>query len=367
MAVYKIFPEKDAFILSEAPKINTGLDEILELGAYPSLDGQGQSSRILIKFSEEDLNKVQTIIGNTDFTASIRLFLAEAHQIPVNYSIEASPIYLPGQQEWEQGINKRSDVPNGQSGVSWEGINEASKGDLWPLTPPVPGVTGSYLNNIGGGTWFTGSFTGIDNHQINSIHDLNIDVSTAIRAINDTTIDNKGFIIKLEDSLEFNTGTPLYFKYFSKDTNTIYPPVLEIAWDDSEYLNTLQELTTDLATIRVSNNRGVYKTDSKHKFKLAVRPKFPPRSFSTTSIFTVEYRLPEGSLWALKDEYTDEMIIDFNQTGTRISADAKSSYFTIYMDGIQPERYYRILIKTVIDGSELVLPLEEPFKVVRNG
>jgi hypothetical protein len=33
MAVYRIFPEQDAFIFSEVPT-NAGLDEIVEIGGY---------------------------------------------------------------------------------------------------------------------------------------------------------------------------------------------------------------------------------------------------------------------------------------------------------------------------------------------
>jgi hypothetical protein len=37
------------------------------------------------------------------------------------------------------------------------------------------------------------------------------------------------------------------------------------------------------------------------------------------------------------------------------------------MNGLQPERYYRLLIKTTIDGSTSVLDDGITFKVVRNG
>jgi hypothetical protein len=33
------------------------------------------------------------------------------------------------------------------------------------------------------------------------------------------------------------------------------------------------------------------------------------------------------------------------------------------MDGLEPERYYKILIKTIIDGTELVLDNDYYFKV----
>ena len=57
-------------------------------------------------------------------------------------------------------------------------------------------------------------------------------------------------------------------------------------------------------------------------------------------------------------------MVDFDSSFTKISADETSSYFTIYMDGLQPERYYTILIQTVIDGNTIVLNENITFKVV---
>ena len=61
---------------------------------------------------------------------------------------------------------------------------------------------------------------------------------------------------------------------------------------------------------------------------------------------------------------TNEFVIDFDTTYTQISADSESNFFTIYMNGLQPERYYQILVKTIIDGSTLILDDKNYFKVV---
>jgi len=365
MAVFKIFPEKDAFITTEFSTANTGIDEILELGAFPSISGQGQSSRILLNFTDTEIQKVFEAVGDKTYQTFIRLFLADTYEIPTTYTVTAAPIYLPEEQQWEQGTGKYGDVPVNTSGVSWEYINSLSAGVRWPTNLPQ-GVTSSYDTAQGGGTWYKDEFEGSQLHTINSNHDLKIDVTPSISAILDGTISNKGYIIKLENSLDFNTGTPLRFKYFSKDTNTIYPPVLEIHWDDSEYDSTLSELTTDLATIKVINGKQTYKVGTKQRLNIAAKPKYPQRQFSTGSIYSTNFKLPEDSYWGLKDEYTEEMVIDFNPLGTKLSADNVNSYFTLYTEGLQPERYYKILIKTTIAGSDLIIPIEEPFKVVRN-
>ena len=61
------------------------------------------------------------------------------------------------------------------------------------------------------------------------------------------------------------------------------------------------------------------------------------------------------------------MVIPFDTNYTKISCDSTGPYFDIYMDGLQPERYYRVLVKSEIDGTNTVIDNGNTFKVVRNG
>ena len=54
MAVYKLFPTKDATIYSQSGSMNTGLDEILAASTYVS-ESKGQVTRYLLKFSDDDI------------------------------------------------------------------------------------------------------------------------------------------------------------------------------------------------------------------------------------------------------------------------------------------------------------------------
>ena len=54
MAIYKLFPEKDATLYTQDITMNTGLDEILEASTYLFNDS-AQTSRYLIKFSTNEL------------------------------------------------------------------------------------------------------------------------------------------------------------------------------------------------------------------------------------------------------------------------------------------------------------------------
>jgi len=372
MAVYRIFPEKDAFIHTEAITGNTGLDEILELGGYP-VSAIGQTSRILIQFADTDIaNTVNNVIGSNNYSASLHLSLASAYELPYGYQIKAYPIY----NSWDGGIGKFGDSPVNTSGASWfnRDVNASQRWTLPSNTVNMPaGVTGSYNATYSGGgcSWYTGS-AGINlestqTHNLNSDHDIDIDVTRAAKLHKAGTIVNNGFLLKLTSDLEFNYTSSIRLKYFSSNTNTIYPPYLEYKWDDSSYSSTLTELSTSNATVKIKNNKGLYVDEGKQRLRIHARPKYPTRTFTTSSIYLTNYKLPATSYWGLRDENTEEMVVNFDTKFTKISADNNGSYFDIYMDGLQPERYYRILIKSVLDGSTTVIDDNNIFKVVRNG
>jgi hypothetical protein len=76
--------------------------------------------------------------------------------------------------------------------------------------------------------------------------------------------------------------------------------------------------------------------------------------------------LPSTSYWSIKDLNTEEIIIDYDTTYTKISCDSNGSYFDIYMNGLEPERYYKILFKVVLsNGENIILDDNYYFKVIR--
>ena len=60
MAVYKIFPTKDASIYSYYPTKNAGLDEILDISLYKSIEDNGEVSRALLAFSNTEVSDLLT-------------------------------------------------------------------------------------------------------------------------------------------------------------------------------------------------------------------------------------------------------------------------------------------------------------------
>jgi hypothetical protein len=74
--------------------------------------------------------------------------------------------------------------------------------------------------------------------------------------------------------------------------------------------------------------------------------------------------LPTSSYYAIKDLATNEFVINFDDQYTQISSDSKGNYFNVYMSGLEPERYYKILIKTNIKGSTIISDDNYYFKVI---
>lgn len=352
MAVYKIFPEKDAFILSQYPAQNTGRDEVLEVsnlnGINVDLSAAGDLpavKRSLIQFNTADINNVITNkIGDASFQSNLNLYLANAGNLPLDYTIETYPVT----QSWNMGTGRLLDSPKTTNGVSWTWRTESGSG-AWATE---------------GGDWLT-TTSGSQTFTYTSNKDISMDVTDIVQLWNSGSIDNNGFIVKLDDSIEFSASY-VETSYFSVDTHTIYPPDLEFKWDDSTYSTTLTQVTSSDFVAKVTNLKSEFEDTSIYKFKVKARDTFPTRAFQTSSVYLDAKALPTSSYWGLKDVKTGEMVVDFDTTYTKISADNDSNYFTVYMDGLEPERYYQIAIKTVVEGETLVIEDKTNyFKVVR--
>jgi len=364
MAVYKIFPEKSNTLYSYYPTLNAGLDEILELSTFYTITSNNEVSRILIKFPQDEISDVITnkVSGST-FDSYLKMYLANASEIPLDYTIYSYPI----SGSWNIGTGKLADSPITTDGSSWAYRNQIS-GSTWFGVSFPTGTTGSYTgSNSGGGLWYTGSYEATQSFTHTTSKDIELKVSNTVRAWSSSSINNQGFIIKHSSNIEFTTASKFETKYFSSNTHTIYPPCLEIRWDDSLYnTGSLSVITSDLIVASISNNQNEYQQESVQRFRVNVRDKYPARSFQTSSIYLNNKVLPITSYWSIKDLDTEEIIVDFDTNYTKISADSQGNYFDVYMNGLQPERYYQLLLKTVLPNKEiLVLNQDYYFKVVR--
>lgn len=376
MAVYKLFPEKDASIYSQFPLLNTGVDEILDVSTFFT-SADPQVSRFLIKFSQSEIEDVLTNkIGTSSFQSNLKTYIADITGLNSTTTLEVYPV----SGSWNMGTGRYSSIPQTQNGVCWTSRLSANDGN-WPTTFQTYATASYQLNNPGGGTWYTGSALGLNITQsqelsYSSDKDLNVDVTNTVltwysgsNPLGGFFFPNDGFIVKQSDNDEFvaNRNYVTTVKYFSIDTHTIYPPELEMQWRDYDFntgssTNTIIDTTQMVASL--GNNPGTFNRGSVEKFRINCRPQFPQRVFQTASLYSINHYLPTSSYYAIKDLDTNEFVIDFDTNYTQISADNESSYFTLYMNGLEPERYYQILIKTVLGGETLILNDNYYFKVI---
>jgi len=368
MAVYKIFPEKDATLYSEYPNMNTGIDEIIEATTGTAIDGGNPTvSRFLVQFDQSQIVDVIANKATGTLAAYLRVFVAKVEGVSQEVTLYSHAV----SGSWQNGTGKYADSPATENGVSWNSRITSGSGNWLTAGFGTTGATASFsASNPGGGNWYTSStYIQSASYEYRSEFDILLNTTNTVLAWYSGSIANNGFLIKQDSAAEFSTDLTkrAEFKYFSVDTNTIYPPQLEIRWNDFLYNtgSSAQTVVTDPDVIvTLANNSGVYYSESIQRFRLNVRPQFPPRVFSTSSFYTTNYYLPTSSYWCIKDLDTNEVVIDFDSTYTKISADSTSNYFDVYMNGLEPERYYQILIKTIIDGSTRVLDEKYYFKVV---
>jgi len=370
MAVYKIFPTQDATLYSAYPTMNTGLDAILEVSNKIDLDGTPDVARYLVQF---DNLEIQDIIANkisgNPYGIFLKNFIAEAQGISLNTSLEIRPTA----QSWNNGTGYTLDNPIVEDGASWA-YSAYSGSNPWSMAGTTGGFsyTGSFNSSFstqGGGNWFTtSSFLVTESFGLRNTKDIELNVTNTVKAWYSSSIPNYGFICRLSGSYEFinNENIQPVFKYYSVDTNTIYPPCLEFRWIDYTTVITPSSpvVTTVDLKMSLSENPGEFFPESVNRFYINVSPLYPTRTYQTGSLFTNLNYLPTSSYYAIKDLATNEFVINFDNSYTQISSDANGNYFNVYMSGLEPERYYKILIKTIINGSTLIFDDDYYFKVI---
>jgi hypothetical protein len=275
-------------------------------------------------------------------------------------SIDIQPVA----QSWNNGTGYFGDSPEETDGASW---NNAKPTIPWELSGSVGGY--NFTSSYSGGNWFTTSSLYItQSFELRSQKDIESDVTPIISSWYSNNIPNNGFIVKLSSSFEFNINSEPKLKYYSVDTNTIYPPHLEFRWRDYKTILTGSATSSIVDTpdikISISENPTIFYPESINRFYLNVSPLYPTRTFQTSSYFTDTHYLPTSSYFAIKDLDTNDYVCTFDEDYTQISSDLKGNYFTLYMSGLEPERYYQIIIKSEINGSTILFDDNYYFKVI---
>lgn len=193
-------------------------------------------NRALVKF---DLTTISQSIAAGDIQSAsfhLKMYSARAENLPISYSVYAFPI----SQSWVMGNGYLSDGGSSK-GASWN-YRDFYSGSVWKTITdpngltPIDFIADPSLTPLvwarGGGTWYTSSIASQSfDYQAADIH---MDITNIVNGWLDGTYPNEGLILISSDETE-NTGSDMGLYFFSRDTNTIYQPILDVGWDDSTW------------------------------------------------------------------------------------------------------------------------------------
>ena len=379
MAYYFLFPEKDATIYSHPSRVelNSSIDEILTISHEQHITSASRyPSRILIKFNSDEIVSIIDSKVTGEFSASLNLYSTEHQNLALDQHFEVFPLY----QDFNNGTGRFQNNPITSDGVSWKYRDNSTTQTAWKSTDFAgTRATASYSgSSIGGGAWYTGSgFMVTRSYGYGDELDLSFNITSPVLKHYSSSkfstgypngITNHGFILKRSQSQEFDGLDNGTLNFFSLDTHTIYPPYLNISWDDSIYdSSSFSEdkiKKTGECYVTLRNNKAEYKNIEEKKFRLNVRPLYPTRKFVTSSNFLDTHYFTSKSFYSLEDYATEEVIIPFS-SHSKLSADSEGMYFNLLMNGLQAERYYKLLFKHENEDGITVYDDNYYFKIIK--
>jgi hypothetical protein len=351
-------------------------------------------SRALLHF---DLTTISQSISSgqiSDPQFYLNLKVCESQEVPVRYSLAAYPV----SQSWAMGTGYKYDGYSISDGANWK-FNTADQLQKW-------WDTGSLLDCTGGGVWWinsgskasgsgyaeyaniskynefpnceycdyevpssaslSGSFPTYACYQYFNYQtsDVRMNVTPIVNAWINGEIVNEGFIIMHSDeSSSVDYGT---LKFFSKETNTIYSPYLDVCWHDA-IINTSGSDAIILrdAVVNMKNMAQEYKFGSIVRMDVSARKRYPIKTFTNkVSDYLSPYYLPSSSFYQIKDAESEETILPYDDY-TRLSYDSYGNYFMLDTSGLPSERYYKVEIRSEQSGSINTFTIPTAFKISR--
>ena len=345
----------DASIYLQQPEQNAGRDEILEVGKL-YYGSTMDVARTLIKFNVSNLET------GSGWKAYLNLKSANSEEIPLEYTIYANAI----SQSWTMGTGTKFDNIT-SDGVSWYYKNGTNKWMDYVAIPNsyVSGSDTGSISNGGGGTWYTASMA--SQSFSNEPDDIRMDVTNIVNLWISSSLGNNGFIIHHHTSASVDSNDYGVLKFFSKETDTIYQPKLEIVWNDTSINTGSLAPTTGSAQdgykVVLTNLKNKYIKDSKIKIRIKGRDMYPLKSFSNTFEYDQTKYLPSTTYYQLEDYVTSEVIYPFG-IYTQLSCDSTSNYFNMNLNTLPANRTYKLKIKIVEGGISTIIDDKLIFEIV---
>jgi hypothetical protein len=374
------FAERDTTLYERYPNRNTGIDSIIELTKIASgsklekvVQANTYNTRILIDFGAQITNirsainsgLIPPIGSSANNSASVYLNLraANASDLPTDYTIYAFPV----SQSWTNGNGNYSDVPEIRNGASWYYRDNEDQATRWNTGSAHSKNDTSVTELQGGGTWVTGSTYQASQSFSYEQPDVRMDVTDIVKRWIAQDITNHGFIVKRSKTDEQSGDILGSIKFYGVDTNTIYVPRLEVAWNDTSFeTGSNNVINTTNYTVYISNLHETYRESERVRFDIGIRPMYPNRAYATSSYYFTQNVLPSASYYSIKDAVTNETIIPYDDYATKISCDSNGSFFNLRLNTFMPERFYKIELKIQRTANDIQIHDNGfYFKVVR--
>jgi hypothetical protein len=343
----------DASVYLQQPEQNSGRDEILEVGKLY----YGSSKDIARAFIKFDISNLET---GSNWKAYLNLKSANSEEIPLQYTIYTNAV----SQSWTMGTGTKFDNIT-SDGVSWKyrnGIDTWQDNVIGGTAVFTNGTTGSA--NAEGGTWYlSGSSSQSFNNEPD---DIRMDVTNIVSLWLSGSLPNNGFVVhhslnSENDSLDYGL-----LKFFSKETNTIYQPKLEIVWNDISFVTgSLLPVTgsaEDGYKVVITNLKKQYSANTKVKIRIKGRDMFPLKSFGTTFAYD-QSKYITNIYYQLEDYITSEVILPFGDY-TKISCDSTSNYFVMNLNTFPKNRTYKLKLKVVENDISTIIDEKYIFDLV---
>ena len=344
------FANKDTFINSGSNFLdgttftdkNTGKDEVLELKKVFFDRKFHAPTRVLIQFNTNEIESyISSSVLPNDYKVNLRMYETEGVSgLSEEYKIAAYPL----SQEWDEGVGKEADDPKTTDGCSW--LYRKNRDGATEI---------SWTDN--GGTYIAGDE--VTQSFSSESPDINMDITTVAKKWFGGVNENYGLLLRLSGSRETSTGSFEDLKFFSRQTNTIYSPKLELRWDDSSHS------FGSLTPLDVSGNsenylyqlhaREAYKENETVKFRFGARKRYIDKSFST-SVQTISgsYLGAGSASYSIIDMATNESVVPFSAY-TTMSCDSVSNYFKQDLNSFEPNRAYKILVKVKHEDNQTII------------
>lgn len=357
-----LYPRKDTTIYSDYTSQNAGADEILELNsdfATGSLLSTAYISRILLDF---DLSWISSSINNNEIYPDkvyLNMYVCSAHDL-IN---DPEQVYVyPLSSSWTEGFGKRLDSTLRTYGATWI-YRDGEVTSSW--IDSGSDYISSSVYEVTASLWENENNFQESGQYVYELADMRVEVTDIVHAWLSGSIENNGFLIKRSDEEENNTKKYGNLQFYSMQSHTINIPKLEFVWDDQVYnTGSLTEISSSDMFVYVKQLRKEYNNRAKARIRVGARELYPVKSYTTANPYALSRFVPSSSYYSIVDASSEETIIPFDDY-SKLSCDANGNYFDIRMDGLFPERFYKVKLKIVSESIENIYDDNYIFKVVR--